>query len=453
MAGGAITSEQDERDVIRDLGDGLMLRRSGRADREALAEFLANTLLAAGEEPPLQRLYYWILDLMSGEHPGFDPRDFTIVEDTATSKIVSAMALISQQWSYEGIPFRFGQPDVVATDPANRRRGLVHAQMAEVHRWSAERGEMVLGITGIPWFYRQYGYEMALSLDAGRAAYRANVPRLEEGEAEVVRFRPATLDDLPFMQAMYCQMTARSLMACERDDAQWRFDLEQRHEQSGMRGDFLVIEAMGSGEPVGILLHARRLWGAEMGVTLCEVQPGTPWLAVAPGLLRYLDRVGAETAARADGEFTGISFQLGETHPLYDTIPQRLPRIDNPYAWYLRVPDLVGFLRLIAPALTRRLAASPQAGFAGELRLNFFRDGVLLRMAGDTIAVEPWQPEELEAGDAMFPNLIFLQLLFGFRSLADVQYAYPDCLVMSDVARVLLPILFPKKPSHVWYGG
>ena len=53
----------------------------------------------------------------------------------------------------------------------------------------------------------------------------------------------------------------------------------------------------------------------------------------------------------------------------------------------------------------------------------------------------------------MFPDLTFLQLLFGFRSLADVQYAYPDCLVTSDAARVLLPILFPKKPSQVWYGG
>lgn len=448
-----MTSERDTRDVIRDLGDGLVLRRSRRADQEPLAEFLANTLLAAGEEPPLQRLYSWILDLMSGQHPGFDPRDFTIVEETATGKIVSAMALISQQWSYERIPFRFGQPDVVSTDPAYRRRGLVHAQMEEVHRWSAERGEMVLGITGIPWFYRRYGYEMALSLDAGRAAYRANVPRLEEGEAEAVRFRPATLADLPFMQAMYRQTMARSLLACERNDAQWRFDLEGRHDQSGMRADFRIIEDVGSGLPVGLLRHGRRLWGTELGLTLCEVQPGTPWLAVAPGLLRYLDRVGAETAAQADGEFTGINVQLGEAHPLYDTIPHRLPRIDTPYAWYLRVPDLVGFLRLIAPALARRLAASPQAGFVGEMRLNFFRDGVRLRMAGDTIAVEPWQPEEIEAGDAMFPDLAFLPLLFGFRSLADVQYAYPDCLVTSDAAGVLLPILFPKKPSQVWYGG
>ena len=51
-------------DLPQDLGDGLILRRSSLADREGIAEFHANTLLDAGEEPPLERLYYWILDLM-----------------------------------------------------------------------------------------------------------------------------------------------------------------------------------------------------------------------------------------------------------------------------------------------------------------------------------------------------------------------------------------------------
>ena len=129
---------------------------------------------------------------MSGEHPDFDPQDFTIVEDTATGRIVSSTALMAQTWTYEGIPFQAGQPDVVSTDPAYRRRGLVRAQMAQIHRWSDARGDMVQGITGIPWYYRQFGYEMALSLDANRVAFRTNVPRLNPGEPEPCVFRRAT---------------------------------------------------------------------------------------------------------------------------------------------------------------------------------------------------------------------------------------------------------------------
>ncbi len=448
-----MSDESREQQIIRDRGDGLVFRRSGLADREAVATFLANTLLDVGEEPPLRRLYSFILDLMGGQHPAFDPRDFTIVEETATGKIVSAMALISQTWAYEGIPFPVGQPDVVATDPAYRRRGLVRAQMAEIHRWSAERGELVTGITGIPWYYRQYGYEMALSLDAGRGAYRANVPALAEGQAEPFRFRPATANDLPFIQAMYRQESSRSAVACVRNEALWRFDLEGRHPTNGMSAEFRVIEPAGGGEPAGLLIYPKKLWGAEIAARLLEVRSGVPWLAVAPCTLRYLDNAGEAYAKRDGGAFTGISFNLGDEHPLYDTVPHRLPRTDRPYAWYLRVPDLPAFLRVIAPALERRLAASAQAGYRGELTVSFFRDGLRLRFDEGSIGVEGWRPERVEGGDALFPDLSFLPLLFGFRSLEEIQHAYPDCSVATDDARALLPILFPKKASRVWSGG
>ena len=37
--------------------------------------------------------------------------------------------------------------------------------------------------------------------------------------------------------------------------------------------------------------------------------------------------------------------------------PINLPRIRKPYAWYLRVPDIAGFLDTITPVLEQRLAA------------------------------------------------------------------------------------------------
>ncbi len=343
----------------RNLVDGLVLRRARTEDGDAVAEFHANTLLDVDETPPLERLYYWILDLMHGKHPTFTPADFTLVEETATGKIVSSMALLSQIWTYDGVPFPFGQPDVVSTDPAYRRRGLVRAQFDEIHRWSAERGELVQGITGIPWYYRQFGYEMALSLDAHRAGFRPLVPRLNAGEREPFVFRPATSDDLPFIMEMYHQATARSVVASLRDEALWRFDIEGRSEKSGNGREFRVIEARERpGEPLGLVIHSRKLWGAEVGVRLYEVKAGVPLLAVTPSLLRYLDNVGASYAQRDGEEFATLDFNLGEQHPVYETIPDRLPKIGLPYAWFIRVPDLPAFLRRIAPALERRLAAS-----------------------------------------------------------------------------------------------
>jgi hypothetical protein len=445
-------------DMLRDLGDGLILRRARPADREMLAEFHANILLDADEEPPAARLYYFVLDLMSDAHPLCGAEDFTVVEETATGKIVSSMVLISQTWSYEGIPFKAGQPDIVSTDPAYRRRGLVRAQMAEIHRWSAQRGELVLGITGIPWYYRQFGYEMALSLDAHRLAYRANVPRLNDGEPEPYCFRPATVDDLPFIMTMYEEATSRSVVAAVRDEDLWRFDLAVRHQKNGTSSEIRVIEARErEGEPlaraVGLLIHSRKLWSGGLGVRLCEVKPGLPWLAVAPSVMRELDATGEAYARRDGGDFVSFGFDLVANHPLYPTIRDRLSASSPPYAWFLRVPDLPAFLSHIAPALERRLAASPQAGYSGELTVNFFRSGIRFTFDAGRIGVASWTPERFEAGDALFPDLSFLPLLFGFRSLEEIQYAFPDCSTASDDARALLPILFPKRDSRVWSGG
>ncbi len=151
--------------------------------------------------------------------------------------------------------------------------------------------------------------------------------------------------------------------------------------------------------------------------------------------------------------FATLSFDLGEQHPLDDTIPDRLPKAGRPYAWYIRVPDLPAFVRQIAPVLERRLAASAHSRYTGDLKTSFYSRGLHVRFQPGRISVEGWTPERVEAGEAAFPDLTFLQNLFGFRSLEELRHAFPDCSVRMDDARVLLPVLFPKKDSNVWHGG
>ncbi len=57
---------------------------------------------------------------------------------------------------------------------------------------------------------------------------------------------------------------------------------------------------------------------------------------------------------------------------------------------------------------------------------------------------------ELENNSAAFPGLTFLQLLFGYRSLDEIKYAFPDCFVDDDRTSSLLNALFPRQPSHIW---
>src|SRR5262249_50705998 len=119
------------------------------------------------------------------------------------------------------------------------------------------------------------------------------------------------------------------------------------------------------------------------------------------------------------------------------------------YAWYIRVPDLIAFLRRIAPALERRLAGSVLAGYSGGLRLNLFRQQIGLTFAaGRLITVAPYTPQRMDEGDATFPDLTFLHLLFGHRSLADLRYMFADCLMRGPDAELLLTTPFPPRPSN-----
>jgi hypothetical protein len=69
---------------------------------------------------------------------------------------------------------------------------------------------------------------------------------------------------------------------------------------------------------------------------------------------------------------------------------------------------------------------------------------------GKLTTVEDWQRPDgrKDRGGAGFPPLVFLKLLFGYRSLAELRHAFPDCWAEEE-ATLLLNALFPKQASWV----
>ena len=438
-------------ELRRELGGGLVLRRATAADIEAVATFNSRMHRWSPTLPLPERFADWTRDLLGGAHPTAAPRDFTVVEDTATGAIVSTMGLIAQVWSYGGVPIAVARPELVGTEPAYRRRGLVRAQLAVVHDWAAARGALALGITGIPWYYRQFGYEMTLALDGGRAGYAPQIPALAPGAAEPFALRPATEADLPFVCRTYDDGMRRYAVAALRTEEQWRYELAGRRPTS-LQSRALRVITDATGAAVGVLIHWPFLnEGGVFVVESCELRPGLPWTAVLPSVLRYTRDTAARYAERdAVPALASYLFLLGTRHPLYAATPQWLPQERRPYAWYLRVPDLPRFIRAVAPTLERRLADSPLAGYSGERRISFYRDGLRLAFAGGRlVAAAPWRPTDAEEGDCAFPDLTFLHLLFGHRSLAEVRHLFADCWA-DDEAAALLDALFPPGPADVW---
>lgn len=434
--------------ILFDFGDGLIMRRSTAADAERLGDF--NGQIHGDNPRDAVAVASWTRDLLNLPHPTFQSDDFVLVEDHNTGKIVSSLNTISQTWTYEGIPFKVGRPELVGTDPAYRRRGLVRRMFDVIHDWSRERGEQVQVITGIPNFYRQYGYEMGLNLGGGRSGYEPQVPRLKEGEADPYRVRVAEEGDLPWVMQMYARETRYSMISSVMDADLWRYEISGKSKDNVNRWVPCVIESA-DGHPVGYLVHPGSLWGNGIGVTRYALAEGESYLAVTPSVVRFLWETGQVLAVEAERKLELFSFSLGAEHLAYRAIGERLPRERKPYAYYVRVPDLPAFMRLIAPVLEQRLQESVCAGHSGELKINMYRSGLrLVFEKGRLVTAEDWQPVvNDDEGSLAFPNLTFLQLVFGYRNLEEIRAAYADCSGSWE-ASVVLAALFPKKASNVW---
>ena len=430
--------------IIRDLGDGLILRHGSPEDAEALSAF--NARIHGDDEEDGKRVAAWTHDLLARPHPTLKPEDFTIVEESASGRIVSSLNLIPQTWSYEGIEFGVGRPELVGTLPEFRNRGLVRAQFEEIHQWCVERRYMVQAITGIPYYYRLFGYEMALDLAGRRVGYEPHVPKLKEGEQEKYVVRPAVEADLPFIADLYAHAIQQHAIACVKTPEVLKYELNGRSSENVHNYAMFVIEN-GESEPVGYLQHNKFPGRTGLTAVWYELKPGVSWLDVTPSVVRYLWNKGKEYGQTV----TTFGFMMGAQHPVYDVLGKNLPVHQDPYAFYLRVPDLAGFLNHIKPALEKRLKESAVVGHSREIKVSFYREGLRIVIdKGRLTKIETWMPSHEDGGDIAFPGLTFLQILFGYRSLDELEHAFADCWCDHQDVRVLVDILFPKKLSAVF---
>jgi hypothetical protein len=206
-----------------------------------------------------------------------------------------------------------------------------------------------------------------------------------------------------------------------------------------------------AGEPVGLVCHWTWIAERRLETVLYEIVPERSWTEVTPSVLRGLRTVGQELAATHNGTLERLGVTCVPAHPIVRLHPGWLEQARRPFYAYVRIGDLAALLQRVAPVLERRLAASPLAGYTGELAVSFYRDGLRLRFErGWLAAVTRWLPTTEEVGDAGFPGLTFLQMLLGARTLEQIEDAFPDCWASSPRVRALLTTLFPAEPSAPW---
>ena len=441
----------------RELGEGLLVRWSTPKDMEQVASLYAYVYRASPEAPLNWHVPYWTRDMFSGRHPLIGPHDFAVVEDTTRSAIVASTCLLRYTFEFEGIPVPFGRPEVVATFPEYRNRGLIRAIFQLIHGKSEARGDLVQGITGIQNYYRQFGYEYAIPEGVGLTVYFPAIPSLKAGAPEPYTLRQATVEDLPLLLRLEEREQVGAAITTPITDAYYRWSMEGvEAEGLNLWRPYLIVDS--GGRTVGYARLRPGRWGAEMTVDGLMVEEGVPLTAVMPSVLRGM-RVLADTTKpnRPETPPAGaVRFHVSSAaHPLLHVLPDLVPvHLTYPFSaypepWYIRVPDLPRFIKHVAPALERRLAASPQASYTGELPLDFYRGGLLLRFEAGKLAVaEAWRRPPWGDAKAGITSLVFLQMLFGYRSLHELRGIYADVFAEGEAATVL-DALFPKQAASL----
>ena len=441
----------DELYMPRELGNGLVLRWSTPDDIEEIGRLSATVFRQKSTDPLDDGEKAWIRDLSSGRHPLAEANGGLLVEDTHTHKAVASLWTMHAPWRYGDVAFNIGRPEEVVADPEYRNRGLIRALFERFHSWSERQGHVAQGITGIEYFYRQFGYEYAVDLGGSCTVMFGNIPALPPTDTDPFMLRPATADDLPFLQNLYEHAQRQSLVSSDIPMSYWQWQLNGV-DHTSKQGWRMLVAVEQAGTATGAFILPSLRWGTALTVNCALWEQEKNLAAAIRPLLRALQAYAPMIPpAREPKEPDRIVFNVAAKDRFYEVLSGTVTNATQPpYAWYVRVPDLPQFMTRIAPVLEKRLQGSAVAGFDGELRLDFYRGGMLMKWEhGRLGGVEPWRRQVWGTpAHAGFPPLVFLQMLFGRRSLDDLRYAYADVWADKEM-ELVLRTLFPSKASQV----
>ncbi|KAG0305324.1 hypothetical protein BGZ98_004329, partial [Dissophora globulifera] len=373
-----------------EIGDGLIMRWSTKADTTNVSALLAEAFKRR---------------LLSGKSAAMSEFDYAVVEDTKREEgknpIVACVSLHRNLAYYGSVNVYFGKPEVVASDPEYRNKGFIRRLLLEmIHPESEARGDVLQFISGIPYYYRQFGYEYGLAISPSAMIESTDVvPSLAKGKSEPYTLRVAKLDDLPFLKSLSTPTTLHTgaQVGVLYTDEYWRYTVHDIFEDKQSRFDCdrdtrIIVDAV-SGKDVGCTVVSYEFFGPQLQIMALDESEAT-YVDVVDSVLRQLfvlvkeqqARQVKETAAIASTETSEttltpesatsgspsetfvFSLALHRKHPLRQLLgvkAQIPPTSEFGYRLFTRITSYPIFIKAVAPELEKRLANSAMAGTTG----------------------------------------------------------------------------------------
>lgn len=410
----------------RTLGDNLALKSiANDADIDRLAAF--NAHIHGAEVYEMTRTL--ILD-----HPFARPDYWLYVEDESTGQIISSLALIPWHLSYGGVALKSGEMGIVGTLEAYRGRGLIRALDKRFKELLREGDFDLSQIQGIPYFYRQFGYEYAMPLEANWQIELPNIPAAPD--ASPYHFRRATVDDIPALAQMYDVVICDLDISTRRDTEVWRCIFGHPRASAIASETWLMLDADERPVGYGRILHM----GFGNGLIVSEASRLNHTQAVA--FLGYFKTLAAERGK------PNVRLNLPDNHTLLGVARAWGAHNPGTYAWQIHLVDVARLLHKLAPVLESRIAASPFAGLTQTACINLYRKAFELHFA-DGKLLDVTSIGFREHGEIRIPPNLLAPLLLGYRGRDQLRDSHPDFSVWGQSA-LLMDVLFPRMNSFLY---
>jgi predicted acetyltransferase len=362
-------------------------------------------------------------------HPTMTLKNFFVIKHHG--KIVASVNLIPVKWSTGDVPLNVAELGCVATLPEHRHLGLQRRLVNEFHKQAEEQNYDLCAIEGIPYFYRQFGYEYAIPLLEETKIKLDQIPDYESK----LGICPFTEEDIPKAMQLLMESQRKFYVHTVRDEQIWKVQ-QKTGFASGSKFDSFVVEKDGS--MIAYLRISDKTEDKELMLRETVDVDYDTGKAILKFLKDTAKQRGFETLNACISYIDPLSEQLVALGAI-----QRVP----PYAWQIRIVDHVKIFQKMKPLFEKRLAMSPYCHLTEKLNFNFRRYTVQVAIEDGAIA----DIQRLENNEDRTIGLnppVFTQLLLGHRNRNELETCYPDFSIRQS-HKHLIDVLFPKLPSHI----
>lgn len=363
-------------------------------------------------------------------HPGMTLGNFFVT--VHKRMMVSTLNLIPVTWRIGGIPFRVAEMGHVATLPEYRGRGLVRMLVEEFHREVENQGFDLAVIEGIPYFYRQFGYEYSIPLLEETRISLGQIPSFKSS----IKIRPFTAKDISRAADILKHSQGKFNVHSVRDETVWK--IQQKTKIASDTEPFQAFVVEEEGKMTAYFRMRENLKEKELILTeITEVDQ-----LASQAVLQFLKKLGVKH--RLETLCASISYR----EPLAEYLltlgaVKRVPV----YAWQIRITDYSRIFRKLKPLLESRLAASMYRRLTETLDFNFRCFTIQVKVQ-DGKVVDIKEIAASRRSPIGLTPLVFVQLLTGYRSREELELTVPDVRIDAS-HRHLTDVLFPKLPSYI----